>query len=161
MGVTSTFVQGYHEPISPSGTAGGSNLAKEAENGSLIKSIFSLLSDVFFLSPKTKFGSAKMNSWSPHTLSLMPSGSDHHLRPEPSRRTETANAIPINSHYHDLRQLECEEDLIELGSEPPTPRTQTDQFDVPTHGSGGDSSKSSQGLKRSHAKLYVISPLWY
>ena len=60
-----------------------------------------------------------------------------------------------NSHYHDLRQLVPEEDLIDLDSGPPTPQSQTGYFDVPTHQSGTNPPDSDHGLKRYQAKVYA------
>lgn len=41
-----------------------------------------------------------------------------------SKPTANTHHRPPNSHYHELRQLEPEEDLIQLASRPPTPRMQ-------------------------------------
>ena len=60
-----------------------------------------------------------------------------------------------SSHYHDLSQLQPEDDLIQLSSRPPTPRIQTgnellNAGDLRPSGPEGD-----PGAGRNQAKQYV------
>lgn len=98
-----------------------------------------------------------MSSRPPHIVSLMRSSSNVRQRPRSNRNPAISSAHPTNSHYHDLRQLEPEEDLIELNSRPSTPRNITEHFDelVPGHQSDTSTSDSDHRLRRYHTKQYV------
>lgn len=130
----------------------GPNLAGGAEKCAPTNSIFSLslLSGRFFLSLAINLLSANMSSNSryPHLASSMQSGSDAYL----NRNPEISSTTPSNSHFHDLRQLEPEENLIELGSGPPTPQTQNEYFDVPTHQQGESLQAFSHRIDRYQAQ---------
>lgn len=80
--------------------------------------------------------------------SLTKSGSDAHLMPNSNRNHPTGSTTPFNSHYHDLRQLEPEEDLIELNPGPPIPQTQTEDIDVPVHQSSRSPPESERRPRR-------------
>lgn len=86
----------------------------------------------------------------------MQSGSDALVEPKSNGKPSIRSINPVNSHYHDdLRQLEPEEDLIELNSGPPTPQIQTDHLGTPIHRSGRSPPESNHGLKRYQAIQYV------
>ncbi len=70
----------------------------------------------------------------------------HHRAPSPHRTP---------SHYHELRQLEPQEDLIQLASRPPTPRIQTKQSDPEIGEPHTSLTASSTGVIRKEITTYV------
>ena len=110
---------------------------------------------LFFQSLAISLRSANMSSRPPHIALLKRSGSHVHQKSRSSRKSVDSSAHPMNSHYHDLRQLEPEEDLIELSSRPPTPQRHTERSEVPESWSGGSAFESDHRLKTYHAKQYV------
>ena len=61
----------------------------------------------------------------------------------------------VSSHYHDLSQLQPEDDLIQLSSRPPTPRIQTEN-ELPNAGDLRPSGpERDRGAGRNQAKQYV------
>ncbi len=133
-------------PISPCGTAAGYIWRMRLKIALLLLSLSFFLSP-FFLPLDVNLRFANMSSRYSHIASLMETGSNAHLKP-----SAVSSTTPINSHFHDLRQLEPEEDLIELDSEPPTPQIKTEHLDVPVHRSSKNRHGSDHGLKRHQGK---------
>lgn len=113
---------------------------------------FPLSSISSFLLLEINLRSLNMSSRSPHTASLMQSSSGAHVKSKFNGKPGISLKTPLSSHYYDLRQLQPEEDLIELNDEPPTPQTQTEHSNLPLHRSCGSPSESNHGLKRYQAK---------
>ena len=88
-----------------------------------------------------------MGSRLPHIASFLESDPDAHPRPQRNNKPGTSSTTPIPSHYHDLRQLEPEEDLIQMTSGPPSPQILTEHFDASAHRLGRSPSESDRGLK--------------
>lgn len=66
----------------------------------------------------------------------------------------TRRAPQASSHYHDLRQLQPEEDLIQLTSAPPTPHIELSDFDaLAIH--VGNPTGADVNVKGAREKLYV------
>ena len=83
----------------------------------------------------------------------MKSGLDAHLMPTSNGKPAITSTNPVNSHYHDLRQLEYEEDLIELSPGPPIPQIQTEGSDVPIHQLSRSPPESNHRQKRHQVKM--------
>ena len=103
---------------------------------------------------------ADMSSQYSHIAPLVQNGLDAHMQPRSIRRPNVSNVshtTPINSHYHDLRQLEMEpeDDLIDFESGPSNLQSQTGSPDVPVHRSGRNLPESGHGLSTYQTALYV------
>lgn len=70
-------------------------------------------------------------------------------------RQSASNVPGLSSHYNDLRQLEPEEDLIQLESRPPTPRVQSHNLDTPVTGLRISTVLADAGISRIQTDLYV------